>query len=351
MAEHKTAMVIGATGIIGGNLIRHLDTLNDWDVIGLSRGTPDYASQMEHISVDLLDPGDCEAKLSHLDQVTHIFFGGYTDRPTWGEQDPPNTALLVNPVRAVEPVAKELRHVCLAQGTKYYGAHLGPWTNPARETDPTHMGPNFYVSQQKFLESESAGKDWSWSSLRPPIVCGWSLGKPFNLVNLIAAYATISKELGLPLRYPGKERAYHTIVQAVDVDLLVRFMTWQATTPECGNQGFNISNGDVFRWEDMWPRIADYFDMETGPVQTINLAQMMGDKGPMWAKIVAKHGLVDYALEDIAHWPFGDYMLSTDYDMISDYNLIRGLGFHEFVDTGDMFLRMFDELRGKRVIP
>ena len=126
MAERKTALVIGATGIIGGNLIRHLDTLEDWDVIGLSRGAPDYHSRMEHISVDLLDPGDCEAKLGRLGHVTHVFFAGYTDRPTWAEQDPANTALLVNPVRVVEPVAKELRHVCLAQGTKYYGAHLGP---------------------------------------------------------------------------------------------------------------------------------------------------------------------------------------------------------------------------------
>ena len=351
MAERKTALVIGATGIIGGNLVRHLDTLDDWNVVGLSRGAPDVPSRMEHIAVDLLDPDDCEAKLGGLDRVTHIFFAGYTDRPTWAEQDPPNTALLVNAVRAVAPAAAGLRHVCLAQGTKYYGAHLGPWTTPARETDPTHMGPNFYVSQQRFLESESAGKDWSWSSLRPPIVCGWSLGKPFNLVNLIAAYAIISRELGLPLRYPGKERAYHTVVQAVDAGLLVRFMTWLATTPECADRGFNISNGDVFRWADLWPRIAAYFGMEAGPVQTVDLTRTMADKGPLWERIVAKYGLAPHRIEDIAHWPFGDYMLSTDYDMISDYNRIRRLGFHEFVDTGDMFLRMFDELREKRVIP
>jgi nucleoside-diphosphate-sugar epimerase len=351
MNDKKTAMVIGATGIIGGNLIRHLLTLPDWDVIGLSRGKPEFDNRARHIPVDLLDPEDCRSKLGGLGEVTHIFFGGYTDRPTWAEQDPPNTALLVNPVRAVAPVARNLRHVCLAQGTKYYGAHLGPWRNPAREEDPHHMPPNFYISQQRFLESESQGQSWTWSSLRPPIVCGWSLGKPFNLVNLVAAYATISKELGLPLRYPGKARAYETIVQAVDVDLLVRFMTWLATTPECANQGFNISNGDVFRWSDLWPKIAAWFDMPAGPIQTISLAQMMADKAPMWRDIVRKYGLVDHALEDIAHWPFGDYMLSTDYDMISDYNKIRRLGFHEFVDTEEMFMRQLGELRERRIIP
>ena len=139
--------------------------------------------------------------------------------------------------------------------------------------------------------------------------------------------------------------------RAVDVDLLVRFMTWIATNPECADQGFNISNGDVFRWEDLWPRIADYFDMEVGPIQTISLTQMMSDKGPLWKKIVAKHDLTDHRLEDIAHWPFGDYMLSTDYDMISDYNRIRRLGFHEFMDTSEMFIRMFNELRQNRIIP
>ena len=37
MAERKTALLIGATGIIGGNLARRLDTLDDRDTVGPSQ--------------------------------------------------------------------------------------------------------------------------------------------------------------------------------------------------------------------------------------------------------------------------------------------------------------------------
>ena len=33
----KKAVVVGANGIIGGNLIAHLVELGDWDIVGLSR--------------------------------------------------------------------------------------------------------------------------------------------------------------------------------------------------------------------------------------------------------------------------------------------------------------------------
>ena len=37
---------------------------------------------------------------------------------------------------------------------------------------------------------------------------GYALGNPMNLTMVIAVYAAISKELGLPLRFPGRPGAY-----------------------------------------------------------------------------------------------------------------------------------------------
>jgi hypothetical protein len=37
------------------------------------------------------------------------------------------------------------------QGYKVYGAHLGPFKTPARDTDANHMSPEFSVDQQDFL--------------------------------------------------------------------------------------------------------------------------------------------------------------------------------------------------------
>ena len=166
-AAQKVALVVGAQGVIGRNLVDHLLTLEDWKVIGLSRRPGEASERLRHISVDLLDPADCRDKLGGLTEVTHIFYAAYQDRPTWAELVPPNLAMLVNVVDAVEPVARGLAHVSLMQGYKVYGAHLGPFKTPARETDANHMPPEFNVDQPEFLAERQRGKAWTWSALRP----------------------------------------------------------------------------------------------------------------------------------------------------------------------------------------
>lgn len=36
-----------------------------------------------------------------------------------------------------------------------------------------------------------------------------------------------------------------------DASLLAEATVWVATTPDCANQAFNITNGDLFHWNDM----------------------------------------------------------------------------------------------------
>jgi nucleoside-diphosphate-sugar epimerase len=148
----KVAVIAGAQGVIGRNLVQHLARLDDWDIIGLSRRGGSSSGHISHVAVDLLDSDDCREKLGRLLDVTHIFYAAYQDRPSWAELVPPNLAMLVNVVEAIEPVASRLRHVSLMQGYKVYGAHLGPFKTPARELDAGHMPPEFNVDQRTFLE-------------------------------------------------------------------------------------------------------------------------------------------------------------------------------------------------------
>ncbi len=351
MADKKFALVIGATGIVGGNMVKHLDTRDGWKVIGLSRRQPYYESNGEFISVDLSSPDECQSKLAELGHITHVFFAGYTDRPTWAEQDAPNLALLANPMNIIEPIAQNLQHICLLQGTKAYGSQLGPFKSPAKESDPRHMPPNFYFSQQDYLVRLATGKNWSWSCVRPHAVCGYAVGIPMNLVSCIAVYATISKELGLPLRFPGSPTTYSALYMATEANLLSRAMEWAATTPACANQAFNVINGDYVRFENMWPKFAEFFEMDTAPLQRIDLPLMMADKAPIWDQIVKKYDLVPNAYEDMAHWPFAQYIFNNEWDMISDMMKCRTYGFMDSVDTEKMFLDQFAELRANRIIP
>jgi nucleoside-diphosphate-sugar epimerase len=341
----KTALVAGANGVIGANLIQHLLELGDWDIIGLSRRGGVNKERLRYLSVDLLSP----FQDASLKNVTHIFYAAYQDRPSWSELVAPNLAMLVNVIKAVEPVAANLQHISLMQGYKVYGAHLGPFKTPAKESDPGHMPPEFNVDQQLFLEQRQQGKSWSWSAIRPSIVGGAALGNPMNLAIAIAVYATISKELGLPLRFPGT--AWHTLLEMTDADLLAKATVWAATSPQCANEAFNINNGDLFRWDDLWHKIAAYFGLPVAEPLQLSLQTVMADKADLWRSIQQKHSLEMHEYKALSPWPFADAVFSWNYDFFADGSKARRLGFHEYVDTEQMFYQLFDELRVRRVIP
>ncbi|KAI7841239.1 hypothetical protein COHA_005076 [Chlorella ohadii] len=178
-----------------------------------------------------------------------------------------------------------------------------------------------------------------------------------NLAVSIAVYASISKELGLPLRFPGTAAAWNGLVDVIDADLLADAMVHLATTEACANQAFNISNGDCFRWKDMWPAIAAWFCMETAPPVHLPLTQIMADKGEVWQRLVDKHGLQDTPYDKLATWQFmafvfdfpGMFACLRARDWFSNTNKLRRTGFHGMcVDSDAMFGRLFQKMRDQK---
>uniref|UniRef100_F4CF03 NAD-dependent epimerase/dehydratase n=1 Tax=Sphingobacterium sp. (strain 21) TaxID=743722 RepID=F4CF03_SPHS2 len=347
----STALVVGASGVIGKKLIEFLLDNGAWNVIGLSRKGGEGGGRLKNLAIDLLDREDTEEKLRNCNLVTHIFYAAYQDRPSWEALVQPNLDMLINLMDAVEPVATNLQHVSLMQGYKVYGAHLGPFKTPAKEEDAGFMPPEFNLSQQHFLEERQRGKNWTWSAIRPSVVGGASLGNPMNLALLIAIYASISKELKLPLRFPGKPGAYHSLMEMTDAGLLAKATVWAATEPANANQAFNIANGDLFRWKDLWPKIAQYFEMPVGSPLHLPLQTVMSDKGSLWEKMQSNYNLPRLKYDQLSNWAFGDFVFSWDYDFFADSSKSRRSGFHEYVDTEKMFLKLFDEFRAQGIIP
>ena len=347
----RKALIAGATGVVGRNLLRHLRRTGEWEIVALSRRTPDVGGAYEHIAVDLMNAHECKAKLGHLSDVTHIFFAALAANRELAQAAIDNLALLRNLVEAVEPIAPGLEHIHVVHGTKWYGMHLGAFKTPAKEDDPRHPPPNFYYDQWDYLVERQKGKRWTYSSARPHAISGFALGNHSNLTMVIAIYAAICKELGLPLCHPGTAGNYTALYQCTDSGLLARAMVWMATTPKCANQAFNITNGDLIRWEHSWPKIARYFGMDTGPRRNISLVQLMADKGPVWDRIVARHNLRPHAYHEIVSWAYGDFVFTPEYDVISSTMKARRYGFHECVDTDEMFERLWNEMRSERIIP
>ncbi len=347
----RIALVAGGLGVIGRALVEELAGRSDWEVVALSRRVPDFDTPVRYLSVDLLDPAQCAERLAGLADVTHLFYCVLSSGPgAWDR--PANRQMLVNLVEAVEAASPNLTHVSLMQGSSYYGFHSpGGGTTPAREDDARTTSPNFYYMQEDYLRERAQEMRWTWSAPRPGAVTGFAVGNPMNLTLVIALYAAISRELGLPLRFPGSTDAYERLFEVTDAGLLARATLWAAATPVCAAEAFNVTNGDCFRWCDLWPEFAAWFGMDPAPPQTISLAETMADKGGLWQKMIERHGLRPYALDQLVGWAFGDEEFNVDYDMVSSNVKRFELGFGEVMDSATMFRRQFDGLRQARIIP
>lgn len=355
MAATKKAVVVGSLGVIGRYIVDELLADGSWQVVGLSRRDTAARENYQHISVDLLDAAQCQERLSALKDVTHIFFAGFTagtgDAASYASNIAPNRDLLINSVSAISGASDALERVVLVTGTKYYGSHLGPVKTPMRENDPRHMPPNYYYDQIDWLTNFQHGKPWDWTELRPQTLCGFAPGTAMSIMPAIAVYASISKELGMPLKFPGKPGGLTNVYQVTESDHFARSCHWAATEPACANQAFNVTNGDYFRWRNLWPTIAGVFDMPVGEPQQIALTSHMADKADLWNQMTAKYGLAEFAFDQLVAWPFADYVFCTDWDVMSDLTKLRQAGFHEVVDTEAMFVRILTQFREQRIVP
>ncbi|WP_263359961.1 SDR family oxidoreductase [Acidicapsa ligni] len=349
MSEKNVVVIAGVHGVSGRAAAERWNAFPNTEVYGLSRRTAPVSEGVRSVAVDLLDAEDVREKLTSIPGVTHIVFGAYIEKATAAERSEVNVAILKNLLDVVEVTSPALRHVTFYQGGKAYGADLGPFKTPAREDDPRLMPPNFYYDQENFLRARQHGKHWSWSALRPEAICGYAIGNPMNLAMVIAVYAMISKELRLPLRFPGTERAYRALYQVTSADILADASIWAGTADAAKNSIFNITNGDYFRWQHMWPRIARMFDMEVADPIPMPLKVYMADKAPLWEAIVKKHNLQQIPYDAIASWEFGDFIFNTEFDNISSTIKARRAGFHGCIDTEDMFRQFFRKLSELRV--
>lgn len=347
----KTVVIAGAVGVIGRGVLAHYESKQGVDVIAVSRRAPDFPTRASHLAIDLNDRESCERMFAQASGATHLVFCAYQEGRTPAEQVSVNLTMLRNAVAGLEKHAPGLRHVTLMQGGKAYGAHIGAFPTPAKESDPRHMPPNFYYDQEDFLRTACEGKRWSWTALRPEAVAGLAIGTPMNLLMVIAVYGALARKLGVPMSFPGPRAAYDALYQVTDARLLASAVDWAGETELCRGQIYNITNGDYFRWSKVWPRIAEFFSVPAGEPFALSLQETMADKGPQWDELVAAHSLRPYAYRDIVSWKFGDAILKTCYDNITSTIKARRHGFVDCIDTEEMYLELLQKLRESRVIP
>jgi nucleoside-diphosphate-sugar epimerase len=349
------ALVVGVTGITGGNLAQRL-LADGWEVAGLCRRPQGIDERITPLVADLEDAEAVAAAVRGA-APTHVFYATWSRRPTEAENCDVNGRMIEN-LLAATAAEKSVRHVALVTGLKHY---LGPFEayakvqpdTPFSEDQPRLPYENFYYVQEDVLFAAAEREGFTWSVHRPHTLIGWALGNTMNMGVTLAVYGAICRETGRGFHYPGSREQWEAVTDVTDAHLLADHLVWAATTPGAANQALNIVNGDVFRWRRLWPRLAAALDVEAVPFEgePVPLEQQMADAGEIWPKIVGRHGLRDLRVETLASWWHTDADLGRTIETVTDMGRSRRLGFRGVRDTESSFTDLFARLRAERIVP
>jgi len=360
--KNKKVVVAGATGLVGNAALRHFGASPACEVVALSRRKPRDLHGATYVQADLTDAAQCARAAAQLRDATHLVYAALYETPNlvdgWRDerQITTNDRMLRNLMAVLEPAAPSLRHVALLQGTKAYGVHVRPLTVPAREgRSEMYEQPNFYWAQENFLRELQQGKAWHWSILRPVLIVGLAMGGAMDLIPPLGVYAAMLREQGRALDYPGGAAR---VSQAVDVDLLARAIAWAGEADAARNEAFNVTNGDVFAWQNVWPAISEALDMKPGDAAPLSLAQSFPQWIAPWEALRRKHGLISPGLEAFVglSFQYADYSMRhgrTDPGPPSIVSTVKinQAGFTEMMDTEEMFRKWFRLARASRLLP
>jgi nucleoside-diphosphate-sugar epimerase len=351
-----SALVIGASGIVGNNLATHL-VQRGWRVHGLARRPPVDIEGVTPVAADLLDPASLRSALQGQ-RPENVFITTWSRQKTEADNITINRAMVHNLLDALSP-SGSVRHVALVTGLKHY---LGPFeaygkgplpATPFREEQPRLDIENFYYAQEDEVFAAAARDGFGWSVHRPHTIIGYAVGNAMNMGVTLAIYATICRETGRPFVFPGSPRQWTGLTDMTDARLLARHLEWAATTEVARNQAFNVVNGDVFRWRWMWTRLASWFGLQPAPYQgePSPLERQLADAGPLWAEIARRHHLAETDLTAITSAWHTDADLGRPIEVVTDMSKSRKLGFLDYQPTDDSFFDLFVRLREARIIP
>ncbi|RSL92659.1 hypothetical protein CDV31_015066 [Fusarium ambrosium] len=404
-----TAIVVGATGIVGRAIVEHLLKEESISTIFcLSRKSSGLVhAKIKHAFLDLRASGaEMAAGLSGI-RAEYVYFSAYTAPSDPDEMFKVNNAMLENFLAALEQTGaiSSVKRFILTCGLKQYGVHLGQPKQPMVETDlplTTGVGgidwpANFYYTQQSLLETMAAKHGFEWVCTLPKDVIGHAKGNFMNQATALGLYCAVSQALpGSKLPSPGNRNNFFSFNTWTSANLHARFCLWAAAAPGAGNQIFNVVNGDVESWQSLWPRLAKRFNcnIPDAPFTTASRGEeasryelktpqpifaYAGQLGIGSDPAVAKHATIDLpidlskwsqrpdvvkaweALRDEHHldqgawenatWGFMAMAFGREYSTVASMSKARKLGWTGYENTWDAFEETFEVLEREHILP
>ncbi|MCZ4057990.1 SDR family oxidoreductase [Pantoea sp. LMR881] len=352
----KQALIVGISGVNGRALAEKLLS-EGWQVTGLSRGRSAVPEGCHTLTADLTDENAVKSALKES-KPDALFFSVWARQATEKENIRVNAAMVRNVIEALGDRLKGA-HVALITGLKHY---LGPFeaygkgavpVTPFREEQGRQPVDNFYYAQEDEMFAGAEKYGYRWSVHRPHTIVGYALGNAMNMGQTLAVYATLCREKGWPFIFPGSPEQWNGVVDVTDAGLLAEQLVWAATSPEAANEDFNTVNGDVFRWNWMWPRLAAYFGIEATdyPAQIMPLENRMQEAEAAWREIASRYQLREADVNKLVSWWHTDADLGRPMEAFTDMSKSRKAGFIGYRSSLDSFTQLFDKLKAEKVIP
>ncbi|MEN0585084.1 MULTISPECIES: NAD-dependent epimerase/dehydratase family protein [unclassified Kosakonia] len=300
----KKALIVGISGVIGRALAEKL-LADGWQVTGLSRGRGAVPADCTSLTADLTDAAAVNEALKS-EKPDALFFS------VWARQENEKANIRVN--------GAMVKNVIDALGERLAGA-------------------------KKY--------GYRWSVHRPHSIIGYALGNAMNMGQTLAVYATLCREKGWPFIFPGSPEQWNGVSDVTDAGLLAEQLSWAAVSDGGANEDFNAVNGDVFRWNWLWPRLAAYFGIEAAafPASMMPLEGRMQEAQAAWTEIADKYQLAESDIGKLASWWHTDADLGRPMEAFADMSKSRKAGFTGYRSTLDSFTALFDRLKAENIIP
>lgn len=358
----RQIVVAGASGFVGHAAARQLAG-SGWDVIGLSRTRPHTAIDgVSFLQVDLRDASSCRSMASQLSGATHLVYAAVNETPgdlvaSWSDPKHAerNGSMFENLLDAMLDHAPGLEQVTMIHGTKAYGPHVPGWhlEVPLRESLPRPPIDDFYFRQEDHVRARATDR-LRWTVFRCPTIAGGGPGSNLNGFLAIGVFASLRRAEGLDLPFPGS-RDNRGTMEMVDVELLGRAIDWAATAEAARDRIFNIANGDVYAWPDLWPRLADALGLAPGGYEPISLRAYIGARASLWRDLVRRHDLA--ASADVMAFlgesgALADFMLGNcDRSVLTSTIRLRQAGFTACMDSADRLRQWIGRWQDERLLP
>ena len=177
-----------------------------------------------------------------------------------------------------------------------------------------------------------------------------------NAAGPIAYYLSLYRHLhgdGAQVPFPAPEKSWKATHTDTSAYILSRFEIYAALHREkTASRSFNIADGDVVTWSDVWGGIVGYFGLKPGQPDPSwgSIKDFFYKHEKEWEEVVQKKGLVKRKENDTT-WNFAQAILNRTFDSPYDLTAAREAGFSEKVPTVTSYTGVFDKMRAAKYIP